>query len=214
VEEVTPVTGGHTIVIGGGIAGLASAALLARDGHRVTLLESNDTLGGRAGTWTEQGFRFETGPSWYLMPGVFDHFYRLFGTSSAEQLELSRLDPGYRVFFEDDRDPIDIRADRADNIALFESVEPGAGAALDRYLDSAEDTYRMAVSRFLYTSFQSFRPLLVRDVLTRIGRLGCSCSPSTSSSPGTCATPGCARYSATRLCSWVPHPTRRPRCTT
>ncbi|WP_166788253.1 phytoene desaturase family protein [Cryobacterium sp. MDB2-33-2] len=168
---MTPSNGNRTIVIGGGIAGLASAALLARDGHRVTLLETNDTLGGRAGSWTEQGFRFETGPSWYLMPGVFDHFFRLFGTSSAEQLELRRLDPGYRVFFEDDPDPIDIRAERADNIALFESLEPGAGAALDRYLDSAEDTYRMAVSRFLYTSFQSFRPLLVRDVLTRLPRL-------------------------------------------
>ncbi|MEC5150047.1 phytoene desaturase family protein [Cryobacterium sp. GrIS_2_6] len=168
---MTPSNGNRTIVIGGGIAGLASAALLARDGHLVTLLETNDTLGGRAGSWTEQGFRFETGPSWYLMPGVFDHFFRLFGTSSAEQLELRRLDPGYRVFFEDDPDPIDIRAERADNVALFESLEPGAGAALDRYLDSAEDTYRMAVSRFLYTSFQSFRPLLVRDVLTRLPRL-------------------------------------------
>ncbi|MBG6213568.1 MAG: phytoene desaturase [Cryobacterium sp.] len=161
----------RTIVIGGGIAGLASAALLARDGHDVTLLESRAELGGRAGQWSSDGFRFDTGPSWYLMPEVFEHFYRLFGTTAAEQLDLVKLDPGYRVHFEGDPDAIDIRADRAANIRLFDSVQPGAGRALDRYLDSAIDTYDMAVKRFLYSSFESFRPLLVPDVLRRLGRL-------------------------------------------
>ena len=56
------------IVIGGGIAGLASAALLAKDGHEVTLLEGRPDVGGRAGTWERDGFRFDLGPSWYLMP--------------------------------------------------------------------------------------------------------------------------------------------------
>ncbi|WP_120340108.1 phytoene desaturase family protein [Cryobacterium soli] len=162
----------RTVVIGGGIAGLASAALLAKEGHEVTLLEAHDTLGGRAGFWETDGFRFETGPSWYLMPQVFEHFYRLMGTSAAEQLELTRLDPGYRVYFESDADPVDVRADRADNIRLFESLEPGAGASLETYLASARETYDMAVDRFLYTSFASFKPLLVRDVLSRMGRLG------------------------------------------
>ena len=98
-EDGSRTTPTRTVVIGGGIAGLANAALLAKDGHQVTLLEAHDTLGGRAGFWEAEGFRFETGPSWYLMPEVFEHFYRLMGTSAAEQLQLTRLDPGYRVFF-------------------------------------------------------------------------------------------------------------------
>jgi phytoene desaturase len=159
------------VVIGGGIAGLASAALLAREGYATTILEARDEVGGRAGSWEHEGFRFDTGPSWYLMPEVFDHFYRLLGTTAAEQLRLTRLDPGYRVFFEKQAGRLDIVADRAANLRTFEAIEPGAAAALDRYLDSARDTYRVALRRFLYSTFASFGPLLRRDVLGRMGTL-------------------------------------------
>jgi len=161
----------RVVVIGGGIAGLASAALLARDGFDVTLVEKNQAVGGRAGSWEIDGFRFDMGPSWYLMPEVFDHFYRLCGTSADEQLQLVQLDPGYRVITQGFDAPTDIAASRDENIALFESIEPGAGAKLDRYLDSALDTYDMAKKRFLYTSFASFGPLLRGDVLARTGKL-------------------------------------------
>jgi phytoene desaturase len=162
---------GAAIVIGGGIAGLATAALLATEGYDTSVVEAGSQLGGRAGSWERDGFRFDTGPSWYLMPGVFDHFYKLLGTSSAEQLSLTRLDPGYRVFFERHADSVDIVADRSANVATFERIEPGAGAAMERYLASARNTYQIAVDRFLYTTFASFRPLLVREVVGRTGTL-------------------------------------------
>ena len=117
----------RVVVIGGGIAGLASAALLAREGHEVTLLEGRPEVGGRAGSWEQDGFRFDTGPSWYLMPEVFDHFYKLLGTSADEQLKLVTLDPGYRVYFEGVAEPLDVSAELEDNLELFEAIEPGAG---------------------------------------------------------------------------------------
>ena len=159
------------IVIGGGITGLATAGLLAREGLAVTVLEKQPETGGRAGAWLTDGFRFDTGPSWYLMPEVFDHFFKLMGTSAAEQLDLVRLDPGYRVLFEDGSGPVDVAATRAENIALFESLEPGAGKRLDTYLDSAAEVYDMAKKRFLYSTFESFLPLLRPDVLRRGPRL-------------------------------------------
>ena len=162
---------GPVVVVGGGIAGLATAALLAREGRDVTLVEATEEVGGRAGSWSSGGFRFDTGPSWFLMPEVFDHFFRLCGTSSAEQLDLVRLDPGYRVYFENQSEPVDVRSDRAASTALFESLEPGAGAALEKYLDSARMTYDLALRRFLYTNFTSYPALVRREVVARAGTL-------------------------------------------
>jgi phytoene desaturase len=159
-------------VIGGGIAGLATAALLGREGHEVVLLEKNETVGGRVGLWERDGFRFDTGPSWYLMPEVFDHFFRLLGTSAAEQLHLVQLDPGYRVYAEGYPDPLDLRADAEENIALFERVEPGAGARLRAYLGRAAELYGLATQHFLYTTFARLGPVFGGGVLGKGGRLG------------------------------------------
>lgn len=159
----------RTIVIGGGVAGLATAALLAHEGHEVRLLERGSRVGGRAGTIERDGFRFDTGPSWYLMPRVFDHFFELMGTSTAEQLELVTLDPGYQVFSEPDGagpvTPLTVPYG-ADAVAeTFESIEPGAGAALRDHLASATHTTAMAESHFLYNPFTDLRSLAGAEVL-------------------------------------------------
>lgn len=160
----------RAVVIGAGVSGLAAAALLAREGYQVEVLEKNGDVGGRAALWEHDGFTFDTGPSWYLMPEVFDHFFRLLGTSAAEQLDLVRLDPAYRAFF-GCGEAIDLTSSRDEAMATFDRVEPGAGLALGRYLDSAQEAYDLALRRFLYTTYQSFRPLLRWDVLRRAPRL-------------------------------------------
>lgn len=178
---------GRAVVIGGGIAGLATAALLGTEGWSVTVLEACDEIGGRAGSWESDGFRFDTGPSWYLMPEVFDHFFRLLGTTTEEQLDLVPLDPAYRVYSDPatGRAPLDVRSGREAATALFESVEPGAGERLAAYLDSAADAYDLSIGRFLYDTYETtaglrdpalvrrlpqLAPLLTRSLASHVGR--------------------------------------------
>ena len=163
----------RTVVIGGGFAGLATAGLLAQDGHQVTLLEQLDTLGGRSGRWAAEGFTWDTGPSWYLMPEVIERWFTLMGSSVAEHLELRRLSPAYRTFFQDhlNEPPVDVESGRERSVALFESLDPGSGAALETYLDSAAEAYGLAKEHFLYTDFHRPRDLAVPAVLRRAPRL-------------------------------------------
>ena len=195
----------RAVVIGGGIAGLASAALLAREGFAVTLLEARDELGGRAGSWERDGFRFDTGPSWYLMPEVFDHFYRLLGTTSDEQLDLIRLDPAYRVYLRvapgSARPPARMSAPTWPRSS---GSSRGAGAALERYLDSARETYRHGSRQLPVLDLPAdLRPFRDRAVVARAGRLVRLMFEPLDRyiRDGSSPTCGCGRCSAIRRCS-------------
>ena len=92
-----------SIVIGAGFGGLAAACLLAKKGHEVTVLEKNDQPGGRARMEQHEGFTFDMGPSWYLMPEVFEKLFADLGEKVEDHLELQRLDPGYAMFFDGEK---------------------------------------------------------------------------------------------------------------
>lgn len=167
-------SGDTAVVIGAGVAGLASATLLAREGYKVTLIDRLEEPGGRAGTFTTPdapGFRWDAGPSWYLMPEAFDHFYRLCGTSTEEQLDLVELTPAYRVISEPagPADPtrppevLDITPETI--IETFEDIEPGAGQRLKKYLDRSSLVYDVAIQKFLYNNFTQPHNLLTREMV-------------------------------------------------
>ena len=164
-------TKSSVIVIGAGVAGLATAGLLARDGYDVTVFEKEPRIGGRAGVLEDQGFRWDMGPSWWLMPGAFEHFYELMGTTVAHELDLVTLnDPAFRMFTEG-FPPLDVSTGPANMMALFEHLEPGAGAAVEHYLSEMGTDYGLAIQQFLYTNFTELRGLTSPEIMRRLRRL-------------------------------------------
>jgi len=160
----------RAVVIGAGVGGLASAALLARAGFQVTVLEKNDSVGGRARLWTEGGFQFDMGPSWYLMPEVFENFFGLFGRRREQYYRLEELSPYYRVFFQP-REWVDITSERRQVLDLFESFEAGGAKRLEKYLERARYKYDVAMQEFLYKDYGSVFDFLNARMLIEGTRL-------------------------------------------
>ena len=158
------------IVIGSGLAGMASAAYLAKEGHTVKVLEKNETYGGRLQTYKEKGFTFDLGPSWYWMPDLFESFFSDFGKKPSDYYTLTRLDPGYRVYFEDE-EFFDVPENYEKLKANLEKIEPGAASALDEFLKDAKIKYEIAIKKFIYKPSLSPFEYIRLDLIKHLGRL-------------------------------------------
>lgn len=163
--------GKTALVIGGGFGGLSAAALLARDGWSVTLVEKNDQLGGRARYWHKDGFTFDMGPSWYLMPEVFERYFSLFGKKRSSYFDLSPLDPYYKVFY-GDGETAELTPRYEENKKLFESFEEGGGVAFEEYMEQSTYKYEVAMEDFLYRDYKHIGQFFNRRLMTEGLRLG------------------------------------------
>ena len=142
------------IVIGSGFAGLSSATFLAKAGYDVTVLEKNDSLGGRERVWETEGFKFDMGPSWYWMPDVFERYFQCFGYSVSDLYELVRLDPSYRVVFGPEEFE-DHSANMAELEAMFDRLDPGSSKRLRKFLTEAAYKYEVGIKDLVHKPSRS-----------------------------------------------------------
>jgi phytoene desaturase len=160
----------HTLIIGAGIGGLSLASLLAMNGDKITIIEKNTSPGGRARVYKEKGYVFDMGPSWYLMPDIFEYFFKQLGFEIEDLFKLVRLDPSYRIFFEDNT-LLDISASLEDNIELFNKLEPQGGEKLKKYLEKAAKDYEIAKNELLYRNYDTLTNIIDGKLLLNSLRL-------------------------------------------
>ncbi|HPZ89174.1 MAG TPA: phytoene desaturase family protein, partial [Flavihumibacter sp.] len=157
------------LVIGAGVAGLSTAAFLAKAGCQVRVLDKNSSLGGRARVFEADGYRFDMGPSWYWMPDVFERFFGQFGKQVADYYSLQRLDPSYRVYWHEQ--VVDVPADLGQLRTWFDSIEPGAAKQLDKFLAEAAYKYEVAMRKLVYMPGISVREFIDIDLIKGALRL-------------------------------------------
>jgi phytoene desaturase len=157
------------VVIGSGFAGMSAATFMAQAGWDVLVLEKQSLPGGRARSFKREGFTFDMGPSWYWMPDVFERYFSCFGKKVSDYYELKRLDPSYRVYFNDG--PVDIPADYSSLQKLFESIETGAAAKLDAFMKEAAYKYDVGIHKLVHKPGKSVTEFLDADLARGVFKL-------------------------------------------
>ncbi len=136
------------VIIGSGFSGMSTASFMAQQGWEVVVLEKQSTPGGRGRVFSKDGFLFDMGPSWYWMPDVFERYFNSFGKKVSDYYDLIRLDPSYRVYYNDG--PIDIPANYEELKKVFEDIELGSGNQLDLFLKEAAYKYQVGINKLVH----------------------------------------------------------------
>ncbi len=169
-------------IIGGGLAGLSAACVLAARGRKVILFERNEWLGGKAAQLTGDGFRFDMGPTIVTIPSVLRRIFGEAGARMEDYLDLVRLDPQWRCFF-DDGSSLDLAQNPDAMAQTLDAFAPGTSSG-QRYRDFIDYSARLdgiSQRHFFYKPIggigdmfewkASFDPKMLGDVIAmRMGR--------------------------------------------
>ena len=139
------------IIIGSGIAGIATSIRLACQGYDVSVFEKNEYPGGKLSSFTLGDYRFDFGPSLFTMPHFVDELFELAGENPRDHFQYKRKEIGCKYYWEDG-----VRLNAyGDNNRFLEEVDNTLGVPkhqLQNYLEQAQKKYNRTVSIFLEKS--------------------------------------------------------------
>ncbi|MGI4955323.1 MAG: phytoene desaturase family protein [Janthinobacterium lividum] len=146
-------------VVGAGLAGLASACVLAARGHKVILFDKNDWLGGKAAQLEQDGFRFDMGPTILTVPHVLERVFTEAGRKMSDYLDLRRLDPQWRCFFEDGS-VLDLQEDVAKMAAVIADYAPGSEQGYQDFIAMSAKLHEVSEKFFFWKSVEGIADTL------------------------------------------------------
>lgn len=158
------------LIIGAGIAGIATAIRLAVKGYAVEIFEANSYAGGKLSAFEKDGFRFDAGPSLFTMPQYVDELFKLAGKQPRDYFNYQKLNVTCNYFYEDGSKIIAY----ADVNQFAEEVSRATGeqtASIKKYAENSRNIYNITNSVFLERSLHQIKTYLSWNTIRSIFRL-------------------------------------------
>jgi diapolycopene oxygenase len=147
-------------IIGGGLGGLASACVLAARGYKPLIFERNEWLGGKAAVIESSGFRFDMGPTILTLPAVLYRIFAEAGCRAGDLVDLVRLDPQWRSFFEDGS-TLDLVANTEAMVSALTAakLDPKTSEGYRRFIGLSEKLHRISEDYFFWRPIDGLRDI-------------------------------------------------------
>ncbi len=159
------------IIIGAGIAGLASALRLKHKGYTVTVFEANTYAGGKLHAINKEGFRFDLGPSLFTMPHLVDELFQLHGVNPRVYFNYSKKEVVCNYFWSDGT-TFSVSANREDFIKNASEKFNTSQHILYKYLDRNKEKYDLTADIFLNKSLHRRSTYLSFDTIKSLAQAG------------------------------------------
>lgn len=159
------------IVIGAGIAGIASAIRLRIKGYEVSVFEAGSKPGGKLAELRVNGFRFDAGPSLFTMPQYMDELFQLAGKNPNDYFEYIRLKEICRYFYEDGL-RLTAKADLNAFAREIETKTQSTAAEVEKFIKKSATIYDVTHKVFLERTLHKLKSYLHWDTLKSVFRFG------------------------------------------
>jgi phytoene desaturase len=159
----------RAVVVGAGFGGMAAALRLRALGHRVTLVDRIDQLGGRGRVHVRDGYTFDAGPTVITAPWLFAELFELFGRRIEDEVRFEPVDPWYRIVF-DDGSHFDYGESIDHTLDQIRAMSPRDADGFLRMLKHCERIYEVGFERLGDVPFLSLGTMI--SAIPQMIRLG------------------------------------------